>query len=1052
MKQSILRDFADPPSCYRGKPFWAWNGRLDPAELRRQIRIMHRMGLGGFFMHSRVGLDTPYLGDEWFQCIDACIDEAGKLGMEAWLYDEDRWPSGAAGGLVTSNPQYRQRSLEMRQYHRAAEFRWTSDTLAAFTAHVDGNEIDDIRRLAKGARPARLGAGQAVLAFNLVVQEPSSWYNDAAYLDTMNHRAVREFIRVTHEVYRKKCGRHFGKVVPGIFTDEPNYGRVLTIDETTSTSRESGSASLPWTGQLPEIFRKRYGYDVLDYLPEIYLNVRGRPITPARWNYFDCITHLFVDAFARQIGQWCDRNGLLHTGHVLFEESPSNQTSVVGSCMRFYEHMQAPGMDVLTEYAREYDTAKQVSSAARQFGCKWRLTETYGCTGWQFPLAGHKALGDWQMALGINLRCQHLSWYTMQGQAKRDYPASIFYQSPWWQAHTKVEDYFARVAAVMTRGSEVRDVLVIHPVESMWVSVSLGWRHDKRTSRLDRMLVDLRDSLLAANMDFDYGDEEILSRLGKVTRSDGTAALKLGKASYKAVVVPPLLTIRSSTVKLLKRFRRSGGTVVFAGEAAGHVDASPSGAAVELAGQCLAAPAKGKALAAAVENCRRVSIADGNGEEIGAALYLLRSDDEAVYLFVCNSGHDFANDKSGPDDIPVSRRRASFPDVRIRGMDGCRGEPLEFDATTGEIFAADARRSGDGWEIRTSLAVLGSRLFVVPKSRAAAKAPRRRTLKDVRKRSLGRGPWDIVLSECNNVVLDRPRCRIGGGGGKWRKADDILRIDHAVRDALGIARRGEQMVQPWAKKQPANPPSRPVALSYSFAVTAVPSGDLHLAVERPDLFDIRVNGRTVSTDVECGWWVDRSLRKIPIEAAGLKRGINEITLTCNYDENHPGLETIYLLGSFGVKISGTETTIVAQPRQLKVGNWCRQSLPFYSGAVCYRKTVRGIKLSTRERLFVRVDGYEGAAVRILAGGREAGIIAWQPNEIDVTDFVSDGLIDLGIEVISHRRNSHGPLHLTDKNPRWLVPPQFMTTGSAWSDSYQLVPCGLTVPPVLVVRR
>ena len=91
--------------------------------------------------------------------------------------------------------------------------------------------------------------------------------------------------------------------------------------------------------------------------------------------------------------------------------------------MRFYEHMQAPGMDLLTERWRIYDTAKQVSSVARQFGRKWRLTETYGCTGWDFPFAGHKALGDWQTALGINLRCQHLYWYTMKGEAKRDYPA-----------------------------------------------------------------------------------------------------------------------------------------------------------------------------------------------------------------------------------------------------------------------------------------------------------------------------------------------------------------------------------------------------------------------------------------------------------------------------------------------------------------------------------------------------------------------------------------------------------------------------------------------------
>ena len=61
MNAALLKEFKSPGSKYRGAPFWAWNGKLDPEELRRQIRVMDRMGLGGFFMHSRVGLDTAYL-------------------------------------------------------------------------------------------------------------------------------------------------------------------------------------------------------------------------------------------------------------------------------------------------------------------------------------------------------------------------------------------------------------------------------------------------------------------------------------------------------------------------------------------------------------------------------------------------------------------------------------------------------------------------------------------------------------------------------------------------------------------------------------------------------------------------------------------------------------------------------------------------------------------------------------------------------------------------------------------------------------------------------
>ena len=71
--------------------------------------------------------------------------------------------------------------------------------------------------------------------------------------------------------------------------------------------------------------------------------------------------------------------------------------------------------------------------------------------------------------------------------------------------------------------------------------------------------------------------------------------------------------------------------------------------------------------------------------------------------------------------------------------------------------------------------------------------------------------------------------------------------------------------------------------------------------------------------------------------------------------------------------------------------------------------------------------------------------------MDLTDLLEAGPVDLRIEVIGHRRNSHGPLHHAEKWPRWTGPAQFVTTGDEWIDEYQLVPCGLMAPPELVTR-
>lgn len=113
-----LEPWRNPSAEYRGAPFWSWNNKLDGDKLVRQLGYMKdKMGMGGAYMHPRTGLDTEYMSEEYLDIMAQCVEYCRANNMFACLYDEDRWPSGAAGGLVTkANPDFRQMHLLVTTY------------------------------------------------------------------------------------------------------------------------------------------------------------------------------------------------------------------------------------------------------------------------------------------------------------------------------------------------------------------------------------------------------------------------------------------------------------------------------------------------------------------------------------------------------------------------------------------------------------------------------------------------------------------------------------------------------------------------------------------------------------------------------------------------------------------------------------------------------------------------------------------------------------------------------------------------------------------------
>ncbi len=1051
MTDRVYELFLQPPNEYRGKPFWSWNGKLEKEELLRQIGVFHRMGLGGFFIHSRTGLVTEYLGEEWFEFVEACTLEAEKLGMEVWIYDEDRWPSGTAGGMVTEEPRFRLKFIQLRVVS-AAEFDWTLSVpdpealVAAFACRLEGVAYSDSIPLARGELP---GAGTSVLLFEIVEMNKDSFYNGYTYVDTMNREATDRYLEITHDRYKECVGQHFGRAIQGVFTDEPHRGALM---DGFGITNEHRLWSVPWTYTLFDDFERAFGYDLRGRLPELFLKPEGRLVSQVKWHYVELTQRLFLEHYLNPMQAWTRENGLRLTGHMLHEDTLTAQTAYLGSAMRFYEYQDDPGVDVLREGNRNYWLVKQLSSAARQLGQKWLLSELYGCTGWQMTFESHKAVGDWQTLFGINVRNHHLSWYTMEGESKRDYPASISFQSAWWDDYDFVETYFSRFGLALSQGERKCDVLVMNPVESVWCQVYPGWSIDMKTQSADVQKLEdqYRDTfhwLAGAQVDFDYADEEMLGRLYSVEAGGvGAPVFRVGQAAYRVVLVTGMATIRESTVAALEKFAEAGGRVVFAGEVPAYVDALPSDRCARLAARSVSVPFDGDDMVEAVRGGQSapVRVVDAaTGSPATDIFCRLNEDENGRYYFALlnvNPGVAY--------------------DVRIEL--GVVGSIEEWDCKTGGKQSVSCK-SGDGkliWIVRFHPSE--EHLYVIdgkePVAESASAAVVGSTTTTTTPTSLSRpirldGAYPYRLSESNVCVLDMASYRIAGG--VWSEKAEILQADRSIRAELGLPLRGGRMIQPWYAAlyhRELNETATPLELRFEFSADVVPEGDLWIAIERPDLFEISVNGVLVDRTVTDGWWVDPCFAKIRLPGALLRLGENRLELNTAF-RNEINLETVYLLGGFGVRLDGVRRCLVALPETVPFGDLTVHGFPFYGGKLGYLVDADAFGAWPEDagRAILKLPAFDAACVKVGADGGETKMVAWQPYEADVTEELRNRG-PLCVEVVLTRRNTFGPLHLVPTRIPEYRPFHFLTQGESYTEAYGLIPSGILGVPVIELRR
>ena len=1010
--------FRNPGSEYRGTPFWAWNCQLEKDELLRQLEVMKKMGFGGAHMHVRTGMATPYLSDEHMDLISGCVEKCREEKMLAWLYDEDRWPSGAAGGIVTKDEKYRARYLlftpipysnapyrkEIYYSGAQAERSEKGRLLGCYDIVLDENGT---LKSAIPIDPEAEALGTKWFAY-LETPNESPWYNNQTYVNTLDKAAIGRFIEVTYERYLSSVGKDFGGVVPAIFTDEPQF----THKQSLFFAQEKKDVILPWSDDLAETYRAAYGEDLMEALPQLFWDLPEGQVSTVRYHYHDHICERFTQAFADQCGSWCENHGLMLTGHMMEEPTLRSQTAALGEAMRSYRSFQLPGIDMLCN-SFEFTTAKQAQSASRQYGREGVLSELYGVTGWDFDFRGHKLQGDWQAALGVTVRVPHLSWVSMKGEAKRDYPASINYQSPWWEDYACVEDHFARVNTALTRGKAISRVGVIHPVESYWLHFGPNEQTNSLRTQLEDNFKNLTEWLLNGSIDFDFISESLLPEQCPQAGNP----LQVGSMAYDAVIVPGCETLRSSTLERLEAFRSLGGQLIFLGDAPRYADARPTDRGRRLWEAATRLDFSRHAILEALEPVRMVEILDQTGTRTDNLIHQLRSDGDGKWLFLAHSR------------LPYNPDVPEFKDVRIRLKGDYRVKV--YDTFTGEIRPLAAALTGGKTEVKARLYDYDSLLLHFTPAEGPCAA-----LSEPEKNAVSlpvphRVPY--TLSEPNVYLLDKAEFALNDGA--CMPAQELLRADNVLRQMTNLPSRQAEVAQPWTVTDI----STPHTVRLKFRVDcALEIPGVKIALEDADVAKITLNGAPVLSRPD-GWFTDKAIGTRMLGTLTAGENIIEVELPFGPRSN---IEWCYLLGNFGVEVSGEYRQLVARKAQLGFDDITRQGLAHYSGNLTYHLKA----VTTGGDLAVTVPHYAGAAVRVEVDGKQQYVV-YPPYRTVIRDL-APGEHEVNIVLLGSRQNAFGPVHLADSQRKWIGPDAWRTAGATWTESYRLKPIGILSAPVL----
>lgn len=562
-----------------------WLSGEEKGCLINEVRRIHESGIGGLCIESRT--HEGFCRQEWWEDVSVVLEECRKWGMDTWILDDKRFPSGYADGIIERKyPELKKWEITERHMDVSGPVRegaaavegWKAapeDEVLAVLAceRVKGSEVftgkvmDLTADVQGGMVYFELPEGCYRIVFLMKTRSGMSG-RELVSCDKLNPLATQAYIEAVYEPHFQHLKKYFGTTLKGFFSDEPRFGN--NIANQWWTSMGEPKAHYPWHDCVARQLRERYGEGMYRRLLGIWFDFADEREAEIRISYMDIITKEYRDNFCNQLAAWCHGHGVMYLGHVFEDNGIHYKTGVgAGHYFRSTEGQDMSGIDIVIQQVvpgmTQYRTAAEVvygdidaefyhyilpklgaSHAHIQQSKQGRaLCEIFGAYGWPEGLKMMKWLTDFALVRGINHFVPHAF------SLKPDNPDAPphFYaagKNPQYKDFRILMQYMNRLCHLLNGGIHVASALILYGAQADW------------TGRECMSMEKVAKALYDNQLDYDIVPEDYLK---KIHEEDGK--LRLNEENYDCLIVPYSKYLPVAVLKELKRISDCGMSVIF---------------------------------------------------------------------------------------------------------------------------------------------------------------------------------------------------------------------------------------------------------------------------------------------------------------------------------------------------------------------------------------------------------------------------------------------------------------------------------------------------------